>query len=165
MDRFLCQVQIPAFRMAQLACGRRDEALDLVQDAMLRFVTRYSDKSEEQWRPLFYRTLNSCIVDWHRRQKVRAIVRWFGYTEEYEAAASSDDGPERRHQTGKALEQLNHVLQTLPEKQRQAVLLRTWEGLTTADTAIAMNCSQSSVKTHLARGLKAVRLQLGDYWP
>lgn len=165
MDRFLQGVQISAYRMAQLACGQREEALDLVQDAMLRFATRYSDKPQEQWKPLFYRTLNTRIVDWHRRQKVRSIVQWFGCTQEFEVADTSGGSPERQHQQGQAVRQLDSVLKSLPEKQRQAIILRVWEELSTAETAVAMGCSPSSVKTHLARGLKTVRLQLGGHWP
>ena len=42
----------------------------LVQDAMLKLVRRYSNKPASEWRPLFYRILHNGIMDWHRHQKV-----------------------------------------------------------------------------------------------
>ena len=51
-----------------------DDALDLVQDAMLAFVRRYAGELQEEWAPLFHRVLQNRIRDWARRRKVRS--RW-----------------------------------------------------------------------------------------
>ena len=58
--------------MAQLATGNREEALDIVQDAMLTLVKRYHQRDEAEWGALFHRILQNRIRDWYRRQKVKA---------------------------------------------------------------------------------------------
>jgi RNA polymerase sigma factor (sigma-70 family) len=51
--------------------------------------------------------------------------------------------------------QLDQVLGALPPRQRMAVVLRVLDGLTEAETADAMGCSIGTVKSNLARGLRA----------
>ena len=79
IDLFLASVERQAFRMAVIATGSKEDALDIVQDAMLGLVHRYGSKPADQWKPLFFRVLQSRIRDWYRRQKVRNRWRvWFG---------------------------------------------------------------------------------------
>ena len=59
MEQFLKKIERRAFHMARMATGSRDDALDIVQDAMYKLIEKYATKPCEQWRPLFYRILNS----------------------------------------------------------------------------------------------------------
>ena len=77
LDAFLRQVESSAFRIALLTVRDRDEALDIVQDAMLKLATRYAGKDPAEWKPLFYRILKNRVRDWGRRRAVRQRIMSF----------------------------------------------------------------------------------------
>jgi RNA polymerase sigma-70 factor (ECF subfamily) len=170
IDEFLRTIERRALRMAELATGNRDEALDLVQDAMFGFVRHYAGKPGSEWAPLFYRVLDNRINDWYRRRQVRS--RWIGAflhdadeddDQIAQAPDPGDPGPLLRLAGSEAARALDGALRALPHRQRQAFLLRVWEGLDVAATAASMRCSEGSVKTHLSRALSALRRALEGY--
>jgi RNA polymerase sigma-70 factor (ECF subfamily) len=171
LDEFLKSVERRALRMAELATASRDDALDLVQDAMFGFVRHYAAKPQADWAPLFYRVLDSRLNDWHRRRQVRGrwLVAWLQAPDDDEPDAiaqapdANDPGPLLRLAGGEAAQALDAALKKLPLRQRQAFLLRVWEGFDVAATASAMRCSEGSVKTHLSRALTALRRELEEY--
>ena len=173
MENFLASVEKRAYRMAAIATGNDDTALDLVQDAMLELVRRYQDRRQDEWRPLFYRILQNKIRDWYRRQKLRKVA--FGWLpglhdqeqqeDPFLQVASQQAGPEQRQQSKLAIQQLEEALGRLPLRQQQVFLLRAWEEFSTQETAAAMGCSTGTVKTHYSRALQQLRQELEDHWP
>jgi len=71
MEVFLAEVECRAFHIARIAIGDVDEALDIVQDAMIKLARRYATRPPSEWRPLFYRILRNQIVDQQRRRAIR----------------------------------------------------------------------------------------------
>lgn len=172
LNQFLAEVERRALRIAEIAVRDRDEALDLVQNAMIKLVNNYSGREKAEWPPLFYRILQNGIRDWHRREKVRnRVMVWFGRgkaDDEYDVIAAAPDpagrSPEQELQSGQAMQRLETAVHGLPARQREAFMLRTFEGLDVAGTATAMGCSDGSVKTHYSRAVHALREQLGEHW-
>ena len=169
LDGFLRGLERRALRIAELSTGNRDDALEVVQDAMLVFVRRYGEKPEADWAPLFHRVLDTRILDFHRRAQVRRRFRAFlGRAEPDENAedplAQVADpraaGPLQDAADADTRRAIDAALRALPLRQRQAFLLRVWEGLDVAATATAMRCSEGSVKTHLFRALASLRARL-----
>jgi RNA polymerase sigma-70 factor (ECF subfamily) len=173
LERFLASVEQRAFRIARIALRNDDDALDVVQDAMLQLAQRYAQRPATQWRPLFYRILQNRTRDYQRRRQVRnRLFSWWpasGAEADGDADLLESIGDERaavvdQLATGEAMKILEHALAALPARQQEAFLLRNFEGLDVAQTASAMGCSEGSVKTHYSRAVHTLRAQLGEAW-
>ncbi len=172
LNTFLREIEGRALRIAEIAVRDRDEALDLVQDAMLKLARNYADRDGEEWTPLFYRILQNGVRDWHRRRAVRQrVMVFFGRgrsDEDYDPVAAAPDPagrtPEAELDNRAAMVALEDAIRALPKRQQEAFMLRTFEGLDVAGTATAMGVSDGSVKTHYSRAVHALRDRLGDHW-
>ncbi len=174
LNHYLAGVERKAFKMARFASGNQEEALDLVQEAMLQFVRRYARRPPQEWNALFYRILQSRITDWHRRTTLRKrFLGWLGRGENREededplqrVAEPGNPNPLNcvlRREEGEAMEK---AVRALPLRQKQAFLLRAWEGMNVAETARAMGCSEGSTKTHYSRALHNLRRLLEEFRP
>lgn len=172
-NRFFAEVEGRALRIAEIGVRDRDEALDLVQDAMIKLARKYADRTTVEWTPLFYRILQNGVRDWHRRAAVRnRVMVWFGRgskdDEDYDVVAAAPDPagrtPDEQLQSEQAMDSLGTALAALPGRQREAFMMRTFEGLNVAGTAVAMGCSEGSVKTHYSRAVHSLRETLGEHW-
>lgn len=163
-DGFLASVERRALRIAQLSISDVDEAMDCVQDAMIQLARHYAQRDPAEWPPLFYRILDNRLRKWRFRLVLRG--RWLGSRlsannegdDPLDAMPAPDgDRPDEATERAQTLSKVRGALEKLPSRQRQAFVLRHWEGLSTADTAQAMACSEGSVKTHLSRACAALQ--------
>jgi RNA polymerase sigma-70 factor (ECF subfamily) len=165
------------------AVREEEAALDIVQDAMLRLAEKYGHRPAEELPLLFHRIVQNAIRDWFRRQKVRSLWTTLFSSlspgredddqdplETLEAADGShaQEGPAEQLEQAQVLEIIDQEISRLPDRQREAFIMRYWEELDVAETARRMRCSQGSVKTHcsrathtLAAALKARGVTLG----
>jgi len=159
--------------MAEIATGNREDAFDILQDAMCKFVEKYSTRNFAEWLPLFYTVLQNGIRDWYRRESVRNRFRvWFGQSvdeQESDSLENLADGqmrtPEQHLQNRQGMEVLDQAIRKLPLRQQQAFMLRVLEGMDVAQTARAMGCTSGSVKTHFSRAIHTLREKLGGHRP
>ena len=168
LDTFLASVERRAYRTAMMSTRKSADALDIVQDAMTKLVEHYRERPSLEWPLLFQRILQHRIMDWHRQQQRQK--KWFWQSKE---ESEDDTGDlihsvvdEREQNPMELLVRANNVrivieaLEQLPLRQRQAFLLRAWEGFDVAQTALSMECSEGSVKTHYFRALQSLKVQL-----
>lgn len=174
MEQFLKYIERRAFHMARLNTGDTEVALDVVQEAMYKLVQKYSEKTAEEWKPLFYQILSRKLTDYYRRKSVRdKVLIWAKPLSQDDqqtpidltvnASAPNSETPHEMHMRNQRIAKLDQSVKQLPHRQRQAFMLRCWEGLSTIDTALAMGCSQGSVKTHYSRAMHSLREMLEDY--
>ncbi len=167
MDRFIRDTGRRAQVMAEIALRDKEAALDIVQDCFLALISRYADKPSTEWAPLFYTILQSRLMDWKRKEARRG--KWFTWlTPDHEdddnpldaIPTTTDEDPATLLARADDMQAVQLALSTLPLRQQQAFMLRAWEGLDTITTAQVMVCSESSVKTHYARAIAALRTAL-----
>ena len=153
-----------------------EAGLDIVQDSMMKLAEKYADRPVEELPMLFQRILQNTIRDWYRRTKVRntwtTLFSSFSVNKDDEdidpletlQAAADPNGeginPPDRLQRIQTLETIEEALSRLPARQREAFLLRYWEELDTAETALVMGCTEGSVKTHCSRAVHALAIAL-----
>ncbi|KJS08380.1 MAG: hypothetical protein VR73_05805 [Gammaproteobacteria bacterium BRH_c0] len=174
LNEFLAAVERRAFLMARVSLGNQDDAMDTVQDAMLVMVRKYSHKPVGEWRPLFFKILQNRILDVHRHRKVRnRFTGWLtGFNSDaqdepdlfQQVADVASNNPAHQVEQGQSMEALSAAIAALPLRQQQAFMLRCWEGLSTADTAASMKCSEGSVKTHYFRALQSLKEALKEHY-
>ena len=175
LSAFLAGVEKRAFKQAVFAVRDEEAALDIVQDAMLRLAEKYGHLPPGELPALFHRIMQNAIRDWFRRQKVRSAwtTLFSALTpgrededqdplETLQAPEGSEvqEGPAAALEQSQVLEIIRQEVNRLPERQREAFILRYWEELDVADTARAMNCSEGSVKTHCSRAAHALQVAL-----
>lgn len=171
LNGFLKGVEVSAFRIAMVSVRNRDEALDIVQDAMMRLATRYARRPANEWRPLFFRILKNRIRDWGRRLTVsQRVMRYFSGQEGDDidpivrAPGPVGDDPEVQASGDEAMVALESALRELSVRQREVFMLRSFENLDVAGTALAMGITDGSVKTHYSRAVARLRELLGEHW-
>ena len=172
MDRFLAGVEQRAYAMTVMTTKNADDALDVIQDAMMILAFRYYQRPESEWPPLFFRILRNKTTDFVRRRNIK--VRLFGLfgnrndddveTQDPVATLRTaiGDSPEAQYALSGVRAELIEAIATLPDRQRNAFLLREVEGFDVSATSRVMRCSESSVKTHYSRALKKLRQTIGE---
>ena len=171
LSAFLAEVERRAFKQTAYAVRDDHAALDIVQDSMMKLAEKYADKPVTEYPMLFQRILQNTTKDFWRRQKVRNLwttlfSSFSGNNDEseehdpLETFAPDDreagDQPEVALERSQTIAIIEAALKKLPTRQREAFVLRYWEEMDVAETAIAMGCSEGSVKTHCSRAVHAL---------
>jgi RNA polymerase sigma-70 factor (ECF subfamily) len=171
LSDFLASVERRAFKQSVFSVRDDEAALDIVQDSMLKLAEKYAAKPAGELPLLFQRILQNTIRDHFRRQKVRST--WTTLLSNLGLGGEDDDGdpletleiddqsnipasPADRLEQAQVMASIEEAVKGLPERQREAFMLRYWEELDVSETAKAMGCSEGSVKTHCSRATHAL---------
>jgi RNA polymerase sigma-70 factor (sigma-E family) len=135
-------------RFAMLVLGRRGLADDAVQEALSRAMTRW-DRIVRTDDPLAYvrrMIVNAHVSEW-RRSRRREVPAAYPPESVVETVAGPDD-------------ELWRLCLALPVRQRAAVVLRYYEGLSYAEVAKVLGVSDVTARTQTHRALKTLRAAL-----
>ncbi|WP_439137934.1 RNA polymerase sigma factor [Roseicyclus sp.] len=156
--RLLTERLLPrALGHAARVLGDRTEAEDVAQEAMLRLWRAAADWQQDgpaapaTW---LYRVVANLCTDRLRKAGQSALTD--------EADRYSDDTPgiEARMIAGDRMAALDAALARLPERQRQAVVLRHIEGLSNPEIAMILDLGVEAVESLTARGKRALQAAL-----
>jgi RNA polymerase sigma-70 factor (sigma-E family) len=141
------------FRAAYLMVGDHAMAEDLLQEALTKTYVAWPKLRDVNNAEAYTRkAITTTAISWWRRKS-------------WQNEKPRDDVPERPYEEhSDAIAQrdwLWNELQSLPPRQRAAIVLRFYEDLTEAQTAEAMGVSVGTVKSQVSDGLKKLRNKLG----
>lgn len=165
LNQFFIKHEKKAFTIANISLKNQDDAMDVVQDVMIKFVEKYKNRDPKIWTLLFYRMIQNRITDFHRQNTKKD--RFFSFINTEDKVEKIPDinyvsALQKIEDTIK-IKNLQKSLNILSTRQSQAFVCRIWEGLSVAETAKSMKCSQGSVKTHLYRAIQHIRSEVEEH--
>ncbi len=134
-----------AYRVAYRILGNRSAAEDIAQESLARAYQRWARIAEYR-QPWVARVAGNLAIDLLRRRKP-ALPTARQVDTEVIMIERLD---------------LQRALLGLPKRQREAVVLRYIADLSEADVAALLGCSPGTIKSHLSRGTRHLRLILDD---
>lgn len=147
-----------------------EAALDLIQETMIGFIKVAQSYEEMAWKNLFYKILVRRITD--RQRTKTAQDKWYSILPFSHLSESEDDisnylgedsqanSVQSQVSADELFEQFKAVIKSLPTSQQEVYFLRQWQGFSIKETAVIMQCSEGSVKTHLFRAMQVLKEQL-----
>ncbi len=163
-DRFVEHFRTKIFHYSWLLCGQREDAEEVVQEALMRVFENLGDLREPaRVRPwVFQIAKNACLMK--RRKSVFAPAYELSLDESLAEAglqvADLGDLPDARVIQLQTRAVLDQAIAALPENYRCVILLRDVEDLSTLETAQILDLSEDVVKMRLHRARVAVRKTL-----
>lgn len=156
-ERYITGNQERFYRLAFSYTHNPDAALDVVQEAILKGIDKFSTLRNPQYmQTWFYRILVNECVSWFRHSG-RAMPVELGTLEEWGPTTAEDP---QRAQTASL--DLYHALEALDPKLRAVVELRFFEDMKLEDIAAIMHMNLNTVKSRLYKALKLLRLELEE---
>src|SRR5712672_4127066 len=158
------------FRIAQHITQHREDAEDVVQDA---FLKAYENLGQFQGQSKFYTWLvriavNEALMKLRRRRPERTVSLDEDVKTEDDSVprevADWSPNPEQMYNQAELKEILSKTIQGLPPSFRTVFVLRDVEGLSTEETAEALELSIPAVKSRLLRARLQLRERLSRYF-
>jgi RNA polymerase sigma-70 factor (ECF subfamily) len=160
--RLVRWLQDPWYRMALALLGDIERAREATQETAVRFLRQLPGfRGDSQVRTWSLGIAINVAREMRRSPKGGAGVEWDELSASLVAhRRSTRPSPEAAAELAEQRDRLRAVLADLPERQREAVVLRFFNELSVEDTAAAMNCAPGTVKATVHQALRALRERL-----
>ena len=153
-DRLLPTAMRQAWRML----GDQIEAEDVAQEAMLRLWRQASNwrAGEARISTWLYRVVHNLCIDRIRKRRPQVSV------EDAPEPVDPDPGVLERMAQSERAQAVATAIGDLPERQRQALILRHFEGLSNPEIGEALECSVEAVESLLARARRQLAKTMNE---
>lgn len=152
-DEF-ARAQLPALvRFAKVLCIDRGTAEDVLQEVLLRAHARWDEIAVlDQPDAYVRRMIVNEYLSW-RRKWARVIPH-----------ATMPDVPGESDPAGQVADraELAAEIARLPRRQRAVLAMRYYGGMSDAEIAADLGCSQGTVRSHMSRALASLRVQISN---
>lgn len=150
--------------------GRRDDAEDLMQEVFLRLVRMLAAyRDDGRFEPWLFRIAANLARDRirsNRRTPLRVSLDGDEADEFAPQADAGDDGPSRRMEREEDADRLNAALASLPEWEREVLMLRHFSHMSFKEIADLMGTPLGTALARAHRGLERLKeLMSGDASP
>jgi RNA polymerase sigma-70 factor (ECF subfamily) len=155
---FQCLVEqylSPLYRFAWRMLGNSKDADDVVQETFIK-VWRNAHQWQAEKAKLstwLHSIVHHCCIDIHRQNRLITVDL------EEAAEVIAPEATNGIFQT-EILDQVENALQQLPERQKSAILLCYYQGLTNQEAAAILNVNVAALESLLARARRTLKQQL-----
>lgn len=147
------------FAVARRMVGRDAEAEDIAQEVFLRLWRKPPDLTLGTARlsTWLYRVASNLSIDWLRRKRPQPLDDGFD-------VPADSPGPDVRAAEAQVSNSVDRALAALPERQRLALTLTYYQGLSNMEAASVMDVSVDALESLLSRARRGVRRELQHNW-
>ncbi|WP_018935383.1 RNA polymerase sigma factor [Thioalkalivibrio sp. ALJ24] len=154
----VCDLRPQMYRMAYAWCHDAALADDLVQEAMMKALTRLKSLQDENaLKSWVFRIMTNCYRDWGRRQKDTVDV------DNMELAC--EDCPEQQTERNRRVSEVHRAMSALSADHRQVVALVDLEGFAYAEVSEVLDVPIGTVMSRLSRARAQLKKQLLEQQP
>ena len=169
MEQLLRRAQAIAYRFSLMVCGQALDTEDVMQDALVSTFRHAGDiRDPGAFRAWLYRTVrNACLLNRRKRVDEPAHLLSLDVPDSPDGAPPLDtpspgESPEEAADAAERRLHLRRALLGLPARQREVIVLRDLEGLSTREVAEVLQISEDNVKTRLRRARGALKTALAS---
>ncbi|WP_439105537.1 sigma-70 family RNA polymerase sigma factor [Congregibacter sp.] len=148
--------QQPLARYARRMLSDTSAADDIVQEAFVRLWTRagsFNSASARLTTWLHNIAHNLCVDSFRRNARM-------SFTDDDSQLEQQESGPDSDLETKEKADRVRSALQRLPERQRGALLMCHYQGLSNRDAANILDVSVDALESLLARARRRLREEL-----
>lgn len=151
VERYMKQ----AYNIAYGFLRDHQDAEDVAQEAFVRIYRSLNAfRGDAEFSTWLYRIVMNLSLNRIRQRRVK-YKREVQMTEQTVGIVRNDPSDQAELQP-----HIERALHELPTLQRAVVILRHINGLSTKQASTILNCSEGTIKTHLHRGLKKLKIRL-----